>query len=379
MGEEPFLLATLLKGQTAEPLKLVQKIELPEVQGRIDHMSIDVKGQRLFVSALGNNTVEVIDLKAGKRAHTISGLGAPQGVLYVLANDRLFVASGKDGTVKIFDGTSLSLLKTLEYGDDADNLRYDSTRQRIYVGYGNGALGEIDSEGKKVAEITLDAHPESFQLEKNRSQIYVNLPKSRKVAVVDREKHSVVTTWGTEMSLANYPMALDESNHRLFVVTRFPARLLVFDTENGKIIQKLPAVGDCDDVFFDPTHNRIYASGGEGAISIFEQQDADHYKRGGSNRHGERGTHELLLPRPWPVISRRQAAGFLASDDSGFRSEPIVEAGAQPNTIGVWYFALVAARLIVGRNCFGSISDTRDLAATSHRECGASRSFAKNG
>lgn len=273
-----FLSATLLEAQTTEPLKLVQKIELPEVQGRIDHMSIDAKGQRPFVSALGNNTVQVIDLKAGKRAHTISGLGEPQGVLYVPATDRLWVANGKDGTVKIFDGTSLSLLKTLEYGDDADNLRYDSSRQRIYVGYGGGALGELDAEGQKVAEIKLDGHPESFQLEKNSSRIYVNLPKSRKVAVVDREKHSAVTAWGTGMSLANYPMALDEPDHRLFVVTRFPARLLVFDTENGKVVQELPAVGDCDDVFFDQARKRIYASGGEGAISVFEQQDADHYK-----------------------------------------------------------------------------------------------------
>src|SRR6516164_6593423 len=180
-------------------------------------------------------------------------------------------------TVKIFDGTSLQLLKTIEYGDDADNLRYNASRQRIYVGYGSGALAELEAEGQKLKEIKLDAHPESFQLEKDGSRIYVNLPKSRKVAVVDREKYSVVTTWGTGLSLANYPMALDESDHRLFVVTRLPARLLVIDTESGKTIQKLPAVGDCDDVFFDQARKRIYASGGEGAISVFEQKDPDHY------------------------------------------------------------------------------------------------------
>ena len=271
------LSASLVKAQASEHLKLEKKIELPEVHGRIDHMSIDVKGQRLFISALGNNTVEVVDLKAGKRTNTISSLQEPQGVLYVPTNDRLYVASGKDGTVKIFDGTSLQLLKTIEYGDDADNLRYDASRQRIYVGYGSGALGELDAEGQKLKEIKLDAHPESFQLEKDGSRIYVNLPKSRKVAVVDREKYSVVTTWETGLSLANYPMALDESDHRLFVVTRFPARLLVIDTESGKTIQQLSAVDDCDDVFFDQARKRIYASGGEGAISVFEQRDPDHY------------------------------------------------------------------------------------------------------
>ena len=270
--------ATVAIGQAAAPLKLEKTIELPDVQGRIDHMSIDIAGQRLFVSALGNNTVEVVDLKAGKRAHTISGLKEPQGALYIRDKNRLFVASDKDGTVKVFDGTSFQLVKTVEYGDDADNLRYDSARERVYVGFGSGALGEMDSDGQKIAETKLDAHPESFQLEKGSSRIYVNLPGSRKVVVVDREAQSVVTSWGMGLTLGNYAMALDEADHRLFVVSRAPARLVVMDTASGKVVQKLAAVGDCDDVFFDQAHKRIYATGGEGAISVFEQQDPDHYR-----------------------------------------------------------------------------------------------------
>jgi len=272
------LSTTMVSAQESAPLKLEKTIELPEVQGRIDHMSIDVKGQRLFVSALGNNTIEVIDLKEGKRGGTISGLAEPQGALYVAANDRLFIASSKDGTVKMFDGTSLKLLKTIDYGDDADNLRYDSARQKVYAGYGDGALAELSIEGEKIAETKLSAHPESFQLEKSSARIYVNLPSSKKIAVVDLEAHSVIANWGTGMALANYAMALDEANHRLFVVTRYPARLLAIDTVSGKTIQKLPAVGDCDDIFYDQSRKRIYATGGDGAISVFEQQDADHYK-----------------------------------------------------------------------------------------------------
>jgi len=269
--------AALARGQAAQPLKLEKTIELPDVQGRIDHLSVDLKGERLFVAALGNNTVEVIDIKSGKRAKTITGLREPQGVRYVPGMDRLYVANGKDGSVRVFDGNSYALLKTIDYGDDADNLRYDPEHKRIYVGYGGGALGEFDSEGNKIADIKLDAHPESFQLEKDSPRIYVNLPGARRVAVVDREKHTVTATWGTGMAFSNYPMALDESDHRLFVVTRLPARLLVFDTNTGKIIQKLPAVGDCDDVFYDKTRKRIYASGGDGEISVFEQKDPDHY------------------------------------------------------------------------------------------------------
>src|SRR5947209_19492714 len=143
-----FVAATLASSQTSQPLRLEKTIELPDVQGRIDHMSVDVKGQRLFVSALGNNTVEVINIKAGMRIKTISGLQDPQGVLYVPGNDRLYVANAKDGSVRIFDGSSYALLKTIDYGDDADNLRYDSGRQPVLVGYGSGGLGAIENEGK---------------------------------------------------------------------------------------------------------------------------------------------------------------------------------------------------------------------------------------
>src|SRR5262249_11319767 len=159
------------------------------------------------------------------------------------------VANGGDGSVRIFNASSYAPLKTLKFSDDADNVRYDPTRKRIYVGYGSGVLGEIDTEGNKVGETKLDAHPESFQLESDSPRIYINLPGSRKVVVVDRDKRSIVATWKTGMALSNYPMALDEKEHRLFVVTRLPARLLVFNTETGIIVQELGAVGDCDDVF----------------------------------------------------------------------------------------------------------------------------------
>src|SRR5277367_6663968 len=269
-------LAGLAWAQAVQPLRLGTTIELPDVQGRIDHLSIDVKRQRLFVSALGNNTVEVIDLKAGKRVKTISGLQEPQGVLYVPATNRLYVANAKDGSVRVFEGSSYAPLKTLDYGDDADNLRYDSDNKRIYVGYGSGALGEID-EGNKGGEIKLDAHPESFQLEKNSPRIFVNLPDSQKVAVIDRVKSAVVTSWPTGDAQSNFPMALDEADGRLFIVSRKPAALVVLDTRSGAVVAKLPTVGDSDDLFYDQRRKRIYVSGGEGAIAVYQQKDADHY------------------------------------------------------------------------------------------------------
>jgi DNA-binding beta-propeller fold protein YncE len=248
----------------SEPLKLETTIPMAEVQGRIDHLSIDLKGQRLFVAALGNNSLEVIDLRENKRVHDINGLAEPQGIAYIPSVNRLFVANAKDGSVRAFDVDSWKILKSISYGDDADNLRYDPSSGNIWVGYGGGALGEFDQEGTKVTDIKLDAHPESFQLEKNGSRIFVNLPGSRKIAVVDRRTRAVVESWGTGGPLANYPMALDERDHRLFVVTRLPARLIVLDTDQGKRVATLPAVGDCDDVFYDERRRRIYAIGGEG-------------------------------------------------------------------------------------------------------------------
>ena len=269
--------ALVAQSGAIELLKLEATIPMVDVQGRIDHLSIDLKGQRLFIAALGNNSLEVIDLKENKRVHTVKGLAEPQGVAYIPSTNRVFVANGKDGSVRAFDAASWKMLNSTSYGDDSDNLRLDPSSGHIWVGYGGGALGELDQEGSKLVDIKLDAHPESFQFEKNGSRIFVNLPGSRKIAVVDRKKRSVVESWGTGGPLANYPMALDERVHRLFVVTRFPARLIVLDTDQGKRVATLPALGDCDDVFYDERRHRIYAIGGEGGISVFQQRDADHY------------------------------------------------------------------------------------------------------
>lgn len=275
-----FIFAALATAQSNAPLRLEKTIPLPDVQGRIDHMSIDVTNQRLFVAALGNNTVEVIDVKAGKRIHTITRLHEPQGVLYLPDVNRLYVANGEDGSLRIFDGASYAPIKTVKLGEDADNVRFDPEKKHVYVGYGggSGALAVMNEDGTKVAEIALDAHPESFQVEKNGPRVFVNLPKSQKVAVVDRTTASVVAAWGTGGAVSNYPMALDEGDHRLFIVCRTPAQLRVLDTNSGKLIEKLPAIGDSDDVFYDKARKRVYATGGEGGISVYQQQDPDHYK-----------------------------------------------------------------------------------------------------
>ncbi len=273
------LLANVVQAEEFAPLRLVQTIPLPGVDGRIDHMAVDVKGQRLFVAALGNNTVEVLDLRAGKRVHSITGLPEPQGVGFIPEFNKLFIANAKNGACDVFDASSFKRIKSINFSDDADNVRYDAAVRRVYVGYGSGALGIVDAAtGDRLGEIKLDGHPESFQLEKSGTRAFVNVPTAQKVVVVDRDKRTTITSWPTTGAAANFPMAIDETHHRLFVGFRKPAKLVVFDTETGKVIASLDSAGDADDVFYDSSRRRIYVSGGEALLSIFQQVDADHYK-----------------------------------------------------------------------------------------------------
>jgi len=271
-------MAAAVSSRAAEPLKFVRTIPLPGVEGRIDHLSVDLLRRRLFVAALGNNTVEVVDLNAGQRVQTIKGLHEPQGILSVPSLNRIYVANGEDGKLTIFYGTSLSPSRTIDFSGDADNVRYDFEARQVYVGYGSGALGIVDVvTARKVGDIPLDGHPESFQIERSGTRIFVNVPTAGHIAIVDRRARAVTLKWPLPGHQQNFPMALDEDDHRLFVGCRKPAHVAVIDTNSGKIVAQLDCVGDTDDLFYDATLRRLYVSGGEGFLSVFQQQDPDHY------------------------------------------------------------------------------------------------------
>ena len=265
--------------QSGPALQLKQTIALPGVEGRIDHFTYDPAGERLFVCALGNNTVEVIDLQKGERVHSITGLGAPQGVGYVPEANRLFVANDKGGILKIYDGKSFAPLGEVNFTDDADNVREDEATKKVYVGFGSGGIGVVSApDGKQIGSIKLSAHPEAFELEKTGRRIFVNVPNSRHVAVVDREKSEVIARWQTDLAFGNFPMALDEANHRLFVGCRLPPKLIVLNTESGDVAAKTDISGDCDELFYDSNHRRIYAICGTGEIDVIQQADPNTYK-----------------------------------------------------------------------------------------------------
>jgi DNA-binding beta-propeller fold protein YncE len=263
------------------PLQLIQKIPIPNVSGRIDHFTAFPKRRLLIFAALGNNSMEIVNTFQARDVQSIKGLNEPQGVLYVPGLDKIFVANAGSGVVKVYDGKTYALRKSVELGDesDTDNLRYDEDSKRVFVGI-VGGIAMIDPMAETHVGKDLKGsggHSESFQLEKKGSRIFVNVPEDGSVVNVIDRKTGDLTKWGLNGVKANYPMALDEDNHRLFIVTRRPPFLMVLDTDTGKEVARVPVGGSCDDVYYDAERKRIYALGGEGFISVVQQIDPDHY------------------------------------------------------------------------------------------------------
>lgn len=305
-----FLLSLAVGQSSVLPLK--QRIALPNVDGRMDHMGIDIAGQRLFATAFDNHTVSVIDLKAGRQISLLPNLDKPQAAYYDAATNHLFVSLSGDGSVTMFDGRTFQLLQTIKYSADSDNLRYDPRNKHVIVGYGgekflygaparqqgDGAMGIMDLAGKKVSEIRTDAHPESFQLEQTGTRIFINVPDKKEIQVADLATGKTVAHWPVSCT-DNFPMALDETHRRLIVACREPSALAVFDTTSGKQVTQVavdPGLFS-DDIFYDPAKSRIYviartAAGsdqrapGPGMLEVFRQKDPDHYEKVGTQPTG---------------------------------------------------------------------------------------------
>jgi hypothetical protein len=270
------MLATLLAlaavgcVRAAEPLQLETKIALGEVKGRIDHLAIDLAGKRLFVAELGNDSIGIVDLSAGKFAQRISGLAEPQGVGYEPNSAMIYVANAGDGSLRLFDGQSLQPAGRIDLGDDADNIRIDAAHRRVVVGYGGGALAVIDPASRqRIAEIRVKAHPEGFQLDPDGSKAYVNIPDVRQVAVLDLAASKQIGGWEAPGNRANFPMALDMETKRVLAVYRSPPRLIAFDAATGRKAADVATCEDADDVFVDQKRRHVYVSCGEGIVESF--------------------------------------------------------------------------------------------------------------
>src|ERR1700688_4265566 len=303
--------------EVAPPLILTATVPLGGVKGRFDHFASG-KG-KVFVSGLGNNSVEIIDLFQGTRSHEITGVPNPQGEAFSLEANKLFVASEK-GKVYIYDGDSYKLLSTLDFDGGADNLRYDAATKRVYVGCGddekNSAIAAIDAmTNKRLDEVyKLGGEPESFQLEKNGLNIYVNVPDQKQIVAINRTTKEL-TRWPVTVA-QNFPMALDEADHRIIVGTREPATISICDTGTGKMVASVPTVQDTDDLYYSPEHKRVYVPGREGSIWVYQQSDPDHY---------------TLLSKI-PTVLGAGTAGYFGRQGKGFdRFYLAIPAGANTN------------------------------------------------
>lgn len=271
-------LCFFLNGCSAQPqsnsLKLIASITLPDVRGRIDHLAYDSTRQIVYIAALGNNSVEAVDLKNKKVIHSVKNLHEPQGDVFISESNSIFVANGENGECDVFDANTFQKKASIKLSDDADNVRYDLETNLVYVGYGSGAIAIIDAKSlKEITSIKLDGHPESFQLSKKQNKIYVNVPDEDEIEVADLSTHSVVIKWKNTKASSNFPMALDDQHNRLFIGYRSPGTLRVIDLENGKDISSLSCTGDADDLFYDLNNNLVYVSGGRGFIDVFEAHD----------------------------------------------------------------------------------------------------------
>ncbi len=306
------------KGQATfgeNKLKLEKIIEMPGVAGRIDHMAFNLKDKVLYMAALGNNTVEVIDLKKGAVIQSIKGVDEPQGIAYIPEQNEVAVASGGNGDCVFFNATTFQRVATVHLNGDADNIRYDAAERKMYVGYGNGGMALIDPvKHKQIGNVKLYAHPESFQLDKRNNKLYVNLPNDHSIAVIDLKNFTIRDTWKISKYKANFPMTLDTANNHVMIGFRHPAVLVSYDVNSGKEVSKNELVGDVDDVFFNANKQQIVASGGDGYINIFEK-GADNTFKLVSNigtRSGARTS--LLIPSiGYYVLAERAEGGKAAT------------------------------------------------------------------
>ena len=253
-------------------MKLAQTIPLEGKAGRFDHLALDAKGERLFVANLSNDSLDVVDLKAGKLLKQIAGQKKAQGVAFAPTLNRIYQGNGTDGVCNVFDGATFKTLHTLKL-PDADNVRYHAANGLVYVGHGENALTAFDAKTYEVkATVKLPGAPEAFQIDPSKKRLYVNCLKPATVAVIDLEKHEVVAKYPLTLADANYPLALDTKGQRVFVGCRKKPMVVVLDAATGKELAGVEIPGDIDDLFFDAKRGRLYASCGEGVLAVLEEK-----------------------------------------------------------------------------------------------------------
>jgi len=272
------LLSPARSQDTSSPLGLRETIALPAIHGEFNHMSVDAERERLFVPAPADRILEIVDLRSGKAWRSLPA-ARPTTALYAREFNQLYLTTGPN--LDIYDGTTLDRIVSINLRGRLDQLQYDPVAKELYVGCmmeGKTGIAIVSiPDGKLVGEIRLPGSPQGFAVEKEGPRIFVNVPDNSFIAVINRRERKVVAKWNLEPAGDNFPIALDEKGHRVFVACRTPAEMLALDSQSGRIVVRVASVRDADDMWYDETERRIYITGGEGFVSVIQQQDASRY------------------------------------------------------------------------------------------------------
>jgi hypothetical protein len=283
-GNYWFALAALVLGGPApaadnSSLELVQTIVLKGKAGKLDHLTLDTKRERLLLANMSNGTLDIVDLKAGSLLKQVPGQTGIQGVAYAPDLDRIFVGLGTGGLCNVFAGDDYKPLKTIKFADDADNVRYDPANHLAFVVHAEKALGVVDAKiFALVNDIKLPGAAEGFQIESARPRLYLAIPSPSQVVVIDTGKKEIVATYPLKMAGGGHPLALDEANKRMFIGCRKEPMVVAMDTETGKEIMGVEIPKEVDDLHYDAKRKRLYASCGEGFLAVIKQVSPDKYE-----------------------------------------------------------------------------------------------------
>jgi DNA-binding beta-propeller fold protein YncE len=284
-------------------LRLVETIPLP-TEGYMDHLSYDLKNQHLFLSAENNKEIVVVDMKAGKVIHETKVGGNPRKPFFDPATNALWVDLG-DNTVVALNGATFEVVKTIELtggknapGRDPDNAAFDAAKGLYYVGVRTrdegsreGSIEIVDTKAAKlIGHIKMEGQePAGIVLDSAANRLYAGMGDvvngESVVKVVDIEKRAIVAEWSTAGGPQPHVAGLDAAHHRLFMGSRLggghnvdPGKLVIINTDTGKVVETLDATGGGDEIFYDAPSKRIYFSGSTGTLAVFHEDDPDHFQ-----------------------------------------------------------------------------------------------------
>jgi DNA-binding beta-propeller fold protein YncE len=331
-----FLLAVSAHTQSDQPLRLIRTTFLPGYVGDFEHFAADIKGNRLFLIAEDHKTVEVLDIRTGRRIRTIAGFGQPHAIEYLPGPNSLIVTEGDEesGAVELVSASTYKILNKIMLPTNVDGGVYDPVSKWYYVesgGQGQDAkthlVSIIDTQSfNLIGDITLPGtKSEAMAIDHAGAKLYVNLRGPDEIGVVDLQTRQLVARWPIPEAKSENALVLDEPNHRLFSATHTPPKLFVFDMDTGKVVASLPCAENTDDMGYDPVRKRIYITG-DGSASVFEQQDADHYSKIAEIPTGYRAKTSIYVPelnRLYIAVASRgkRVAGKLAIPEPGSKVE----------------------------------------------------------